>query len=135
VLLLLVQACAGREAVRRPEEAPRDEARLPESALRLEVISCRLAPNHEFVDVRFRVRGTERIEHGSADTYLLDEETGERYFVMELRRLGSLAEVRDGEASGVHSVIFRNFGRKLRFGSKVTVVVGPLRQEHVLLGM
>lgn len=121
-LLLLLQMCSARDAVWRSADAPR-----------IEVIHCRIAPSNEFVDVRFRISGTGSFEPDRADTYLVDEATGEKYYVMLLQRVGRLTEIRDRDATAAHSILFRNLDRKLRPGSRVAVVVGGMRQDHVLV--
>ncbi|MDA8122707.1 MAG: hypothetical protein M0Z38_09105 [Deltaproteobacteria bacterium] len=122
VFLALLQACSGREAVLRPVNVPR-----------IEVIHCRLAPSKEIVDVQFRVYGTGKVAPDPAGTYLLDEGTGEKYYLMVLQRIGRLAEIRNPEETAVHSIMFRNPYGILRIGAKVTLVVGELRQEHVVV--
>jgi hypothetical protein len=129
-LLALLQACSGGEAVRRPPEAPRP----PADARRIEVIHCRLAPSKEFVDVQFRVHGMEKIAPGPAGTYLIDEGTGEKYYLMLLRRIGRMAEIRNPDETDVHSLMFRNPYGKLKPGTKVTLVVDGMRRPNVVVG-
>lgn len=121
VLPFLLAACSAKEGMRRPAEAPR-----------IEVLHCRLAPSGEFVDVQYRIRGEERAAD-PADTYLVDEATGEKYYLMLLQRIGRLPEPRTREDAAARSVMFRNFDRKLKAGGRVTLVVGGLRREHILL--
>jgi len=128
VLLALLQACSGREAVRPPADVPR-----PADAPRIEVVYCRLAPSKEIVDVQFRLRGVKEIAADPADTYLIDEGTGEKYYLMILRRIGRLAEIRNPEEAAVHSLMFRNPYGKLKPGTSVTLVVGGMRQQHVIV--
>jgi hypothetical protein len=123
VLLTLLQACSSREAVRRPVDARR-----------IEVVYCRLAPSKEIVDVQFRVHGMEKIAPDPAGTYLMDEGTGEKYYLVLLRRIGRLAEIRNPEETAVHSLMFRNPYGKLKPGTKVTLVVDGMRQQHVVVG-
>lgn len=121
-LLLLLQACSARDAARRSGDVPP-----------IEVIHCRIVPGDEVVEVRFRTHGIDAFQPDPAGTYLIDEATGEKSYVMLLQRVGRLAEIRDPGAATAHSVLFRNLDRKLKAGSKVTVVVGGTRQEHVLV--
>lgn len=122
VLPFLLTACSAREGMRRPAEAPR-----------IEVLHCRLAPSGEFVDVRYRILGEEKTDPDPADTYLVDEATGEKYYLMLLQRIGRLPGTRSQEDAVARSIMFRNFDRKLKPGARVTLVVGGLRREHVLL--
>lgn len=122
VLLFLLPACSARDAALRTREP------------RIEVLSCNLAPGHQFVDVRVRAHGVQTFDPDPARTYLLDEGTGEKYFVMRLQRVGRLADVRNPEEAAAHSILFRNLDRTLRPGARVTLVVDGMRQEHVVVG-
>jgi hypothetical protein len=122
VVLFLLSACSSREAVRRPWDVPR-----------IEVVHCRLAPSNEFLDIRFRIYGAATFDPDPSSTYLIDEGTGEKYYIMLLQRIGKLAETRSPEETAVHSIMFRNIDRKLKPGARVTLVAGGLRQEHVVV--
>lgn len=122
VLFCLLAACStGKRASRLPPPP------------RVEVVQIRLAANHEFVGVRFRMIGPDRFDPETTEIYLVDESTGERFSVVRLQRIGRLAEFRDPGENDVHHVMFRNREGKLKYGSRVTVVVGPARQENLLL--
>lgn len=123
VLLVLLPACAPREAVRPAKAVPR-----------LEVISCMLAASRDFVDVRFRISGVEAFDPEPANTYLLDEATGQKFYIARLQRIGRMAETRSAEETPVHFVMFKNRGGILKIGRRVTLVVGPARQEHIQVG-
>jgi len=139
VFLCLLAACSRKAALVPPaEEAlppPAKEALPPPPppGLQLSVVQCRLAANGEFVGVRFRVTGVDRFDPDAAETYLVDESTGEKFFVVRLQRIGRLAEFSAPGEKDVHHVMFRNREGKLKLGTRVTVVVGPARQEHLLL--
>lgn len=122
LLFFLLSSCSTGTSVRRTADVPR-----------IEVIYCRLAPSDEFVEVRFRMHGVETFHPEPADTYLVDEGTGEKYYIMQLQRVGRLADIRNPEDSA-RSVLFRNLERKIRPGTRVTLVAGGLRQEHVVVG-
>ena len=122
VLASLLSSCA-KEGVRpKPAAAPR-----------VEVLSCRLAGNDEFVEVRYRLHVTAEFAPDSPEAYLLDEATGEKFFVMRLQRVGPLSGKAGAEGKAARSVIFRNREGRLKPGSLVTLIVGSIRQEHVPL--
>ena len=100
----------------------------------MEVVQCTLASNREFVGVLFRTTGPERYDPERMEAYLIDEATGEKYPVVRLQRIGRIAEFTTPGEKGVHHVMFRNREGKLKVGSYVTVVIGPGRQERVLIG-
>ena len=121
VALSLLAACAAKkEAIRPPQP-------------RVEVVLARLAANQEFVGVRFRMIGADRIDPETTEIHLIDELTGERFPVVRLQRIGRLAEFSAPGENGVHFVMFRNLEGKLKPGSRVTMVVGNARQEQLLL--
>jgi len=99
----------------------------------MEVTRLQLAANREFVGVRFRMVGRDRLDPKATDIYLLDESTGERFPVVRLQRIGRMAEFSVPGEKNVHHIMFRNREGKLKIGSRVTVVVGPARQEHLLV--
>jgi hypothetical protein len=99
----------------------------------MEVVQLRLAANREFVGVRLRMTGGDGFDPKATEIYLVDESTGERFSVVRLQRIGRMAEFRVPGEKGVHHIMFRNREGKLKIGSRVTVVVGPARQEHLLV--
>lgn len=99
----------------------------------MEVTQLRLAANREFVGVRFRMIGGDRFDPEATEIYLVDESTGEKFSVVRLQRIGRMAEFRVPGEKDVHHIMFRNQEGKLKIGSLVTVVVGPARQEHLLV--
>lgn len=123
VIPFLLTSCSAGEAVRRPASVPR-----------IEVVHCRLAPSDEFVSVQFRIRGEGKVELDPAGTYLIDEGTGEKFYIVLLQRLGRLPDIENAEEAATHSLMFRNLDRKLKPGARVTLVVGGMRQEHVVVG-
>jgi hypothetical protein len=123
-LCLIASCSAKKEALRPPPPPP---------SPRLEVVQLRLAANREFVGVRFRMIGGDRFDPEATEIYLVDESTGERFSVVVLQRIGRMAEFRVPGEKDVHNIMFRNREGKLKIGSRVTVVVGSARQEHLLV--
>ena len=121
-LLCFLAACSAKKEATRP---------LPQG---VEVVQCALAANREFVGVLFRMTGPERYNPEKMEPYLIDEATGEKYQVVRLQRIGRIAEFSTPGEKGVHHVMFRNREGKLKVGSYVTLVIGPGRQEHLLIG-
>jgi hypothetical protein len=100
---------------------------------RLEVVQLQLAANREFVGVRFRMIGGDRFDPEAEEIYLVDESTGEKFSVVRLQRIGRMAAFSTPGEKDIHHIMFRNQEGKLKIGSRVTVVVGTSRQEHLLL--
>jgi hypothetical protein len=123
-LFLIASCSAKKEALVPPPPPP---------SPRMEVTQLRLAANRDFVGVRFRMIGGDRFDPEATEIYLVDESTGERFSVVRLQRIGRMAEFSVPGEKDVHQIMFRNREGKLKIGSRVTVVVGPARQEHLLV--
>lgn len=123
-LFLLASCSAKKEALVPPP---------PTSSPRMDVTRLRLAANGEFVGVRFRMIDGDLMDRDATEIYLVDESTGEKFSVVRLQRIGRMAEFRVPGEKDVHQIMFRNPGGKLKIGSRVTVVVGSTRQEHLLV--
>jgi len=121
VALCLIASCSPKKEALRPPPP------------RMEVVQLRLAANQEFVGVRFRLIGAERFDPEATEIYLVDESTGEKFSVVRLQRIGRMAEFRVPGEKDLHYIMFRNQEGKLKIGSRVTVVVGSARQEHLLV--
>ena len=133
-LFLIASCSAKKEAlVPPPPPPPPSPAPSPPSSQRVEVAELRLAANREFVGVRFRMIGGDRFDPEATEIYLVDESTGEKFSVVRLERIGRIAEFRVPGEKDVHHIMFRNREGKLKIGSRVTVVVGAARQEHLLV--
>lgn len=122
MFLFLVPSCARQEAVRPSPVSPR-----------LEALSCRLVAGRGLVEVRLRVAGSERFEPGPESTYLLDDATGEKFYVVQLQRIGPLGDVRNSGKDAVRVITFRNREGKLRPGSRLTLVIGEARLGNLML--
>lgn len=120
VMLCILASCAGKKELRPPP---------PE----LDVIQCRLVSKGEFVGLRFRVIGVETFDPGAMQAYLIDESTGEKFSVVRLQRIGRLAEFTVPGEKDVHNILFRNREGKLKLGTRITVVFGSIRKEHLQL--
>ena len=123
----LIASCSAKKEALVPPPPP------PPSSQRMEVVQLRLAANREFVGVRFRMIGADRFDPEATEIYLVDESTGEKFSVVRLQRIGRIAEFRVPGEKDVHHIMFRNREGKLKIGSRVTVVVGAARQEHLLV--
>ena len=130
--LCLLASCAAKKEALRPATPPPPPPPPPPAA-RVEVVQLRMAANREFVGVRFRMVGAQRFDPEAEEIYLVEESTGEKFSVVRLQRIGRMAEFKVPGENDVHYVMFRNRAGKLKIGSRVTVVVGTTRQEHLLV--
>jgi hypothetical protein len=123
--LCLIASCSAKKEALVPPPPP--------SSPRMEVTQLRLAANRDFVGVQFRMIGGDQFDPEATEIYLFDESTGERFSVVRLQRIGRMAEFSVPGEKDVHHIMFRNREGKLKVGSRVTVVVGAARQEHLLV--
>jgi hypothetical protein len=79
------------------------------------------------------VHGNGKFEADPARSYLVDEATGVKYYVVRLKRIGRLAATKDPSDPASRTLLIRNHDRKLKAGARVTLVVGGMRQEHVIV--
>ena len=135
IMLCILASCAGKKELRPPPPLPPPEKScalpLPLPLPNWTVVQFRLVSKGEFIGVRFRVIGVEKFDPGAMEAYLIDESTGEKFPVVRLQRIGRLAEFTVPGEKDVHNILFRNQGGKLKVGSRVTVVVGSIRKEHL----
>jgi len=131
-LCLLASCSMKKEALQPPPPPPPAQMEVVKPpAPRVEVVHLQMTANGEFVGIRFRMVGTDRFDPKAAKIYLVDEATNEKFSVVRLQRIGRMAEFAAPGEKGVHYIMFRNSEGKLKIGSRVTVVVGTARQEHL----
>jgi hypothetical protein len=128
VFLLPALPLAGQQA------APEIEKKGQE--VRLEVIKAKLIKNGIFLDVHFRIRGgvgkpnVDSRHFGYA--YVIEESTGEKFYVQRFAKFGALGQKRLDEGP-ISIARIDNEGGKIRKYLRVTFVIGGLRQEHILV--
>jgi len=120
ITLCILASCSGKGALRPPPPELAD-------------VQCRLMSEGEFVSVRFRVIGVDKLDPMAKEAYLLDESTGEKFPIVRLQRIGRLAEFTVPGEKGVYNVLFRNREGKLKVGTRVSVVIGAARKENLQL--
>lgn len=105
----------------------------PSSALHLRVESSRIAANADIVEIRFRILEGGKYDPDSTGACLVEESTGERFYIIRLQRIGPVTEDRWADGRETHTLLFRNREGKLKAGSRVTLQIGTFTQKHVLL--
>jgi len=105
-------------------------------AVRLEVIKAKLSRRGEILHIRFRIhRGIGNRNSPTrypVDAYAIEESTGEKFSVQRFVRAGALGQKRLEEGP-VSLVIISNTKGKINKGSRITFVIGGLRQEHIVV--
>ncbi len=101
---------------------------------RLEVLKAKM--NGYFIDIQLRVHGRSGDDRISADyprnVFVIEESTGEKFFARRFTRIGTLGQKHLAEGI-ISSVRIDNVGMKVKKDSRITVVVGELRQAHIIV--
>ncbi len=104
--------------------------KLPEMPLEepgLEITKAMLVANGRLIEIRYRIYGDLKTRPlNPKETYIIDESTGELFFVERPPRL--MAGNRNISPS---YIIFPNNKGLVKKGALITVVIGGLRQEHI----
>lgn len=106
--------------------------RLPEDAT-LEVLEAKLGGEGGLLHVWFRTTGVDALAADGKYTYVLDPETGERFDILRVPRLGLMAPKHLSEYEAGSYLVIRVPGDKIKPGQKITVVVEGLRQDNVMV--
>jgi len=129
-----VTACAPKDSVR-PAGAPQPAVSQHERASepRIEVVWAKFLAGGEYLEVRFKVFGMPKYDPEPDSTYVVDEATGQKFFIAWLKRIGRVATTKVHKDGSVQFIMIKNQDRKLKPGDRITVIIGPTRQEHVLV--
>jgi len=98
----------------------------------LEVVKLMIAGGGDLLDLRYRLTGVSIVHADEHDSYIMMPETGEKFFVLGVARIGALATKNPG-ATKTSYILIQNSGRKIKVGDRVTVVIAGGKQENVLV--
>jgi len=119
-------------------ELPRDGGSVhaaPDQQI-LRVDRAVLAGEGSMLQLHFTVpkpKNTEWLPVDQKETYVVDEANGEKFYVLKLVRLGPVGQVRLPKGGGPSYLVIDNREEHLKAGAKITVVIGTLKQEHVIV--
>jgi hypothetical protein len=85
---------------------------------------------------RYRVLDAERarsLNDKAARPYLIDEATGIRMAVPAMEKVGELRQSVDPEAGRSYFIVFGNPGRTVKPGNRVSVVIGGLQVDGIVV--
>jgi hypothetical protein len=112
-----------------PDTAPAPDG--PAEA-KLEVIKLMVAGGGALLDLRYRLSGVTLVQADEHDSYIQKPETGEKFYVLGVARIGTLATKNPGAAK-TSFILIQNSERKIKVGDRVTVVISGAKQENVLV--
>lgn len=107
----------------------RVRASLPKDA-KLMIHEVKTAGYGSLLHVTFSTVGVTKVDPHGRHTYVLDPETGKRFDILRVPRLGMMAP-KDLQDLRISFMIIQNPAGHFKPGDKVTVVVSGLRQENV----
>lgn len=111
---------------------------VPLDAFGVELQSLQLSASDFLIDLRYRVLDTAKarpLADRAVRPVLVNESTGERYYVPQPPKVGSLRQTTTTkqplQANRVYFMLFANPKRQLKAGDKVTLYVG----DHAVRGL
>ena len=122
------------EGYRRVRPDPGPDTEIPEGPIgaELEVVKLIIAGGGALLDLRYRLGGVAQVQADEHDSYVMNPETGEKFYVLGVARIGTLA-TKDPGASKISFILVQNSERKVKLGDRVTVVIAGAKQENVLV--
>ncbi len=133
LLLLFVSSAHGNAA----ERVEREPTATVYEQWGVEVLSLEVTAAGYMLDFRYRLLDPERarpVFDKKADVFLLDEKTGAKLRVPTPPKIGSMRQWSPDPKTGrVFTILFANPGRFVKRGGKVTVVIGDVRFEHIIV--
>ena len=122
----------GYGAQREDAEAAAATVETEPSDAKLEVVKLMVAGGGALLDLRYRLSGVSLVQADERDSYILIPETGEKFYVLGVARIGTLA-TKDPGAAKTSFILIQNSERKIKVGDRVTVVISGAKAENVLV--
>jgi hypothetical protein len=127
-----------------PETAAERESPIPSTEERLrieerwgiEITSLRVTANGHMLDYRYRVLDADKatdLFRRQLEPYLVHQASGKVLAVPETAKLGPLRNSNIPQEGRIYWMFFGNTGKLVHPGDRVTVVIGELRIEDILV--
>ena len=98
---------------------------------KLYIIKAQLSGEGSFIDIRYRLTRPDLVK-GREHIYLVDEKSGEKFYLMKLPRYGTIqTKHRRYQHTGI--LLFRNLENMIKSGSKITLVFGELVVKDIII--
>ncbi|HBI15365.1 MAG TPA: hypothetical protein DDY20_07610 [Desulfobulbaceae bacterium] len=130
MLLFLLTACAAVDSDTKRTETERAEQ------WGIEITSLHMSAGGHMVDLRYRVLDAEKAEPLFAPDnkpYLIDEASQKVLSVPQTAKVGPLRTSGDVKENRIYWMFFGNIPGLVKSGSRVTVVIGDFRAEHLIV--
>jgi hypothetical protein len=102
----------------------------------IHILGARQSANGYIIDFRYRIIDPEKsssLLDRKIKPYLVDQATGARLTVPNMPKLGALRAKGKPEANREFFILFGNPGGAVKKGSQVTVVIGDLKVENLVV--
>ncbi|NWF76448.1 MAG: hypothetical protein HXY53_07780 [Nitrospirae bacterium] len=96
----------------------------------------RLSAAGYMLDFRYRVINSEKAKYlfdRKIKPYLVDQKSGAKFIVPSPPKVGALRTTNQIQANRTYFIFFANPGKFIKHGNKVTVVIGDLRAENLIV--
>jgi hypothetical protein len=107
------------------------------SSLGIEIQSLRASAHGYMIDFRYKVRDPEKaaiLASREVKPYMIDQGTGAKLLIPNTPKVGPLRQMsKYADTNKVYYSLFSNPGKIVKPGSKVTVVIGELRVENLMV--
>ena len=100
------------------------------------VLSTRLTAAGCMIDFRYRVLDAQKaakLSDPHVHPYIIDEATGARFIVPAPPKVGQMRNTRPPIADRNYFILFANPANHIKTGGNVTVVIGDLKIEHLVV--
>jgi hypothetical protein len=102
----------------------------------LEIVGVRTAASGSMLSFRYRILDPDKakpIMDAKSKAYVIDEASGARLAVPAMENIGELRQSGTPEADRTYFIIFGNPGQLVKPGSRVTVVVGQMHVDGMIV--
>lgn len=99
---------------------------------KLRVDRAILSGDGSFIDIRYWLSRPDKVQ-GRMAVYLIEEATGEKFELMRFSKFGPI-RTRHSKYKTTGILLFRNRNYKIRAGTNVTLVFGPLHAKNIEVG-
>jgi hypothetical protein len=131
-----LMGCATTSENKTPEQVAKSEPVSIEEKWGIKVVSVRLTAADHMIDFRYRILDPDKataLVQKQVKPYLLDQATGTKMGVPRTR-LGPMRQSSVKPAADRnYAILFGNTGKLIKQGSRVTVVIGDLKVEDLVV--
>jgi hypothetical protein len=135
-LFLLAPYCANAEEKKDVAAETVAASSTVEERWGIRPLAIRLTAEGHMIDFRYRVIDAEKASpffKPQIKPYLIDEASGAVMAVPNVPKVGSMRSTRKPLKDRNYAILFANPGKHVKPGGKVTVVIGDIKAEHLVV--